>query len=120
MASEEFRRLVQKYPNHVFVIMERAGRDSASIPPLDKNKFIVSKYMTVGEFMVIFRRRLRISSEKAIFFFIHNTIPTSTQRLGELSRDSDGFLRIIYAGEATFGSYDDAFHPREHFHLCLE
>lgn len=107
MSSPEFQRLSNMYPNHVFVIMERASRDARSLPTLEKNKFIVSKYMTVGQFMVIFRKRLRISCEKAIFFFIQNTIPTSSQLLGALLnqfQSADGFLRIIYAGEATFGS----------------
>ena len=44
--------------------------------------------------------------EKALFLFIQNSLPPSSQLMRETyaaHEDKDGFLYCVYAGENTFG-----------------
>jgi GABA(A) receptor-associated protein len=109
MSSPEFQRLKARYPQHVFVILEKAGRHADQLPDIDKNKFIIGSCTTVGQFIFIVRKRMTLGSETALFLFVQNgnVLPMTTQTLGELAArhaSPDGFLRILYTGEATFGS----------------
>jgi GABA(A) receptor-associated protein len=49
---------------------------------------------------------MKLAPEKAIFIFINNTLPTSTDMMSQIyknHKDEDGFLYITYSGESTFG-----------------
>lgn len=107
MASPEYLRLRARHPNHVFVILEKASRDAAHLPPLDKNKFIVGSASTVGQLLFMIRRRMSLPSETALFLFVGNVLPTASQTMGELQHlfaSPDGFLRMCFTSEAVFGS----------------
>lgn len=96
--------LHRNYPNYVCVIVERTGR-ADDLPPLDKVKYLVPKNFTVGQFMFMMRKRMTLPPEKALFFFVNNMLPTSSSTLAELYgvHGRDGFLKIMYTGENTFG-----------------
>ena len=104
MNEKELIPLRQRYPNHVFVLVSPSQR--SDLPPLDKHKYIVNKTTRVGEFMYILRKRMALPAEKAMFLFVENTIPTSSQTMAELMSlyGSKGYLEMIYTGESTFGS----------------
>lgn len=103
-----YELLRERFPGRVFVLLDRAaanqgGRD---MPMIDKHKFIIPNDMTVGQFMFIVRKRLSLPPEKAMFLFVKNTLPTTGQMMSEVHRahaDPDGFLRMVYTGEAVFG-----------------
>lgn len=84
--------------------------------------------MTVGQFVYVIRKRIKVASDKAIFMFVKNTlpptgafpVPASWRRVSPLQhqrfptaalmadiyedhKDEDGFLYITYSGESTFG-----------------
>jgi GABA(A) receptor-associated protein len=103
MEEKELIPLRQRYPNHVFVLVSPSTR--SDLPPLDKHKYIVNKSTRVGEFMYILRKRMSLPPDKAMFLFIDNTLPTSSQTMAELMsiHGSKGYLEIVYAGESTFG-----------------
>ncbi len=104
ITSKELEVLEKKYQHHVFVLALQASRAS-DLPPLDKRKFIVPKTTSVGMFMSILRRRMAMPSEKALFLFVGNTLPTSSTTIGELytTHGKHGYLELRYAGENTFG-----------------
>jgi GABA(A) receptor-associated protein len=55
------------------VIVERA--DKTDIPDIDKKKYLVPADLTVGQFVYVIRKRIKLSPEKAIFIFVKNVLP---------------------------------------------
>lgn len=102
---QEARSVIQKYPDKLPIIVEPAS-GKLNIPLLDKKKFLVPNQLTIAQFMYIIRKRMTLESEKALFLFVGNTLPTSSTCVAELYKtfaDSDGFLYMTYCGESTFG-----------------
>ncbi len=104
VTSRELDTLRKKYPNHICVYVQKSTR-AADLPPLDKQKYLVPKDLTVGSFMFMIRKRMTLPPEKALFLFIGNTLPTSSATLAEMyaQHGSGGYLTVSYAGENTFG-----------------
>jgi GABA(A) receptor-associated protein len=101
---EESSRIMKKYPERVPVIVEKYT--SSDIDDIDKNKYLVPGDLTVGQFIYVIRKRLKLVEEKAIFLFIGNTIPQSSSLMSQIykeHKDIDGFLYSEYGGEAVFG-----------------
>jgi len=62
--------------------------------------------LTVGQFVYVVRKRIKLSPEKAIFIFVNNTLPPTAALISaiyEEHKDEDGFLYVTYSGENTFG-----------------
>ncbi|KAG4929213.1 hypothetical protein JHK85_046718 [Glycine max] len=90
----------------VQVIVEKAER--SDIPDIDKKKYLVPADLTVGQFVYVVRKRIKVSAEKAIFVFIYNTLPPTAALMSSIyeeNKDDDGFLYMTYSGENTFGSH---------------
>jgi GABA(A) receptor-associated protein len=101
----ESERIRLKYPERVPVICEKADR-SQSMIDIDKKKYLVPSDLTVGQFMFVIRKRLKLPPEQAIFLFVNGTIPPTAALMNviyEEHHDEDGFLYITYSGENTFG-----------------
>ncbi|GLT83282.1 hypothetical protein SLE2022_015790 [Rubroshorea leprosula] len=102
----EAARIREKYPDRIPVIVERAER--SDIPDIDKKKYLVPADLTVGQFVYVVRKRIKLSAEKAIFIFVKNTLPPTAALMSaiyEENKDEDGFLYMTYSGENTFGSH---------------
>ena len=102
--KREAQRLIEKYPDRVPVIVNRA--ESSKIDDIDKHKFLVSSQQTVGQMVYVIRRRIKLAPEKAIFVFVDNVLPPTAELISQIynkHRDEDGFLYIAYAGENVFG-----------------
>ena len=98
-------RITQRYPDRIPIIVEREP-SAKSLPELDKHKYLVPRDLTVGQFIYVIRKRMRLSPEQGLFMFVNNTIPPTNQLIGELYDnhvDPDLFLYITYCGEAVFG-----------------
>ncbi|KAF6145711.1 hypothetical protein GIB67_010672 [Kingdonia uniflora] len=95
------------------VIVEKVER--SDIPNIDKKKYLVPADLTVGQFVYVIRKRIKLSAEKAIFIFVDNVLPPTAFTVGlatagaimsaiyEEKKDEDGFLYVTYSGENTFG-----------------
>ena len=102
--QSEARRIREKYPNRIPIIVEKA--EKCDIDDIDKNKFLVPTDLTVGQFMYVIRKRIKLSSEKSIFLFANDSMPPTGSIIGQIyqnNKDEDGFLYFKYAGENTFG-----------------
>lgn len=102
----EARRVLLKYPDRIPIICERSLRAGVDCPIIDKRKYLVPRDLTMGQFLYVIRKRLRLSPEKAIFLFVNGTIPATTSIINEVysrHKDDDGYLYITYAQENTFG-----------------
>ena len=65
--------------------------------------------LTVGQFVYVIRKRIKLTAEKAIFIFINGVFPPPAALMSTLyeeRKDEDGFLYIMYSGENTFGDAD--------------
>ncbi|KAK6934466.1 Autophagy protein Atg8 ubiquitin-like, partial [Dillenia turbinata] len=128
----EAARIREKYPNRIPVIVEKAER--TDIPDIDKKKlssflischlvcwsnqagdcwqniYLVPADLTVGQFVYVVRKRIKLSAEKAIFIFVKNILPTTAAMMSAIyedNKDEDGFLYMTYSGENTFGYEND-------------
>merc|ERR1712205_91503 len=112
--ASESARIRGKYNDRVPVIVERAEKSDA--PTLDKKKYLVPSDLTVGQFVYVIRKRVKLSAEKAIFIFVNNKLPPTASLMStiyEENKDEDGFLYVLYSGENTFGG-EDPFCAFEH------
>lgn len=101
--KEEATRIMEKYPDRRPIIIEKHHKCQYNI---DKNKYLVPTDLTVGQLLFVIRRRLKLTSEKAIFMFCNNSMPPTSQFINELyeeHKDSDCFLYLEYTDENTFG-----------------
>jgi GABA(A) receptor-associated protein len=107
----ESSRITTKYPDRIPIICEKAT-SQRDIPTIDKNKYLVPFDLTIGQFVYVIRKRMKLKSEEALFLFISNFIAPSSCSLYELYhkfKDPDGFLYIQYSKENVFGSFYSYF-----------
>jgi GABA(A) receptor-associated protein len=103
----EASRMREKYPERIPVIVERTTSSDRDVPEIDKKKFLVPVDLTVGQFVHIIRKRIRLTPEKAIFIFVNNMLPPTSALMSTIyqeQKDDDGFLYVSYSGENVFGS----------------
>ena len=100
----DFQRVHEKYPTRIPVIIEK--NPNSKITEIDKIKFLVPNDQTVGQFIYIIRKRIKLNPNEAIFIFVNNILPRTSdllQTIYDEHKDTDGFLYLIYSGENTFG-----------------
>jgi len=97
---------MRKYPEKIPVVVFPASSNT-NLPKLDKNKFLVSKDLTVGQFLYIIRKRVKLESTKALFMFTEkDTIPVTHDSISMIYhtyKNEDGFLYFKISSENTFG-----------------
>jgi GABA(A) receptor-associated protein len=107
--AAEAKRIIEKYPDRIPVIVERSEKSEKDIPEIDKTKYLVPNDLTIGQFLYVIRKRIKIPPTKALFIFTENgTIPPSSSTMTSMYQKykaPDGFLMLEYCGENTFGTY---------------
>lgn len=101
---QESTKVMVKYPHKVPIIVSK--NTDSSLQNIDKNKYLVSDDLVLSQFIYTIRKRIKLESSEALFFFIGNTIPNNSKTIGELYnlyKDKDRFLYITYNSENTFG-----------------
>lgn len=102
--KQEADRIIEKYPERRPIIVEKDFR--SDIDEIDKKKYLVPNDLTMGQFMYVIRKRIKLSSDKAIFLFINNSIPATSANISDIyekHKGEDGFLALTYSSENTFG-----------------
>ena len=105
--QEEAKRIIEQYPDRIPVIVEPSH--DCRLPEMDKKKFLVPYDMTLGQFVYVIRKRIRLSSEMAMFLFIGDELPNTNALMSQLYNTMahpSGFLFIEYSGENVFGLDD--------------
>ena len=103
--KEDYERLSKKYPGRIPVFVFRL-KDTTDIPEISKHKYLVPSDLTVGNFIYLIRKQLKLTPERALYVFIGNTLPMSSLTMGEIyqiPKSEDGSLRMFYTSENTFG-----------------
>ena len=110
--SEESKRIMEKYPNRLPIIVEKSSQCGEDIPNIDKNKYLVPEDLTIGQFLYVIRKRIRLPSTKALYIMTASgTMPPSSQHIKSLYekyKDPDEFMYLQYSGESTFGNLREA------------
>jgi GABA(A) receptor-associated protein len=100
----EFDRIRSKYPDRIPLIAERV--DKSNIPEIYKKKYLVPADLTMGQFVYVIRKRIKLPPEQAIFIFINNQTPPAYSLMSQIYKeyaDKDGCLYLYYSGENTLG-----------------
>ncbi len=104
--KEESSRIILKYPTKLPVIVEKGKNNNTDIPNIDKHKYLVPSDMTIGQFVFVIRKRIKLEPEKGLFIFINNMLPPTSMLMSSIysaNKAPDGFLYVSYSGESTFG-----------------
>jgi GABA(A) receptor-associated protein len=102
---QESNRIIEKYPDRRPIICEKST-SPYNLPILDKKKYLAPYDLTVGQFIFIIRRRMKLNPDEAIFIFVNGLIIPTSAMVGNVYdyyKDPDGFLYIQYSKENTFG-----------------
>ena len=102
--KEEASKILLKYPDRIPVLVTK--RAKSEIPDIDKYKYLVPGDLTMGQFLYVIRKRIKLSPDAAIFIFVNNALPPAGALIAQIykdHKDESGFLYITYSGESTFG-----------------
>ena len=98
--------ILLKYPDRLPIICEKSKNAPKDCPEIDKKKYLIPNDLTIGQFVYVIRKRLKLSPEKSIFLFINGYIPPTSAYIHQIydyAKDPDGFLYITYTFENTVG-----------------
>lgn len=101
---EKSAKLIEKYPNRIPIFAERRG--GTEMPELLSSHFLLNSDMTIGHFMFMLRKRIKLNQEQGIYVFVNNILPPTQSTLIKVYneyKDADGYLYLNYSGESTFG-----------------
>ena len=73
------------------VICEKV--EKSDIATIDKKKYLVPADLTVGQFVYVIRKRIKLSPEKAIFIFVDEVLPPTAALMSSIyeeHKDEDG------------------------------
>jgi len=103
--KKESDKIKTKYPNRFPIIVNKAKQ--CDLDNIERSKFLVPGELTIGQFMCILRKRIKLSDAESLFLFINNsTLPVSSSIISsvyEEHSEDDGFLYISYCNENVFG-----------------
>lgn len=89
----ESGRICQKYKDRIPVICEKDPR--SKVPNIDKQKYLVPKDITVGQFMYIIRQRIRLPPEDALYLFVNDMIPQTASLMSTVFEEQK-VSRIVF------------------------
>lgn len=109
------------------VICEKV--EKSDIATIDKKKYLVPSDLTVGQFVYVIRKRIKLSPEKAIFIFVDEVLPPTAALMSSIyeeHKDEDGYATIFYIPQPflaslTYGVQIPLHHVlwREHVRILL-
>ena len=98
---KESTAILERYPTRIPVIVLTKGDLT-----LDKIKYLVPNDLTIGQFIYVLRKRIKLSPEQSIHCFIDNNIPRISERFDQIYKkhaDKDNFLYLTVSKEVVFG-----------------
>ena len=103
---KESQKIRQKHPDRIAAIVVPG---SARAPEVSNHKYLVPKDITMGQFMIIIRSKMKLEQSDALFLFISDkkVLVPGNEQIGtiyNLHANTDGYLYVFYDLETTFGS----------------
>jgi len=103
--KSECERILKKHPERIPVIVCKNCKEGV-LPDIDKQKYLVPKELTLGQFVYIIRKRIKLDPNQALFVLINNSLYPTNKLIDDIyneAKDEDGYLYIVYSSENTFG-----------------
>jgi GABA(A) receptor-associated protein len=101
----ESKRIMAKYPDRIPLIVFKDPK--SQLAQLDKYKYLIPLDLTLGQFIHVIRKKIKLGPEKSIFLFTQqNNIINVSELMNSVykkHKDEDGFLYLVYFEENTFG-----------------
>ncbi len=102
----ESTRIRLKYPDRVPVVCEVVPTSKSQIQ-LDRHKYLVPGDLTVGQFLIVVRKKIKLGAEQAIYIFNdYGGMPMCSSLMSVIyqqQKNIDGFIYFGIAVENTFG-----------------
>lgn len=102
----ESTKIMEKHTDRVCIYVKKSN-ECHTLNEIDRNKYLVPNYLSIGQFIYVIRKRIKLPQEKALFFYTKNKclLSGSTHIIDIYNKhkDYDGFLYITYTGENCFG-----------------
>lgn len=100
----KIQHLRTKYPSRVPTLVFRA---CATIPDLERHKYLVPCSITLGQFVYVIRQRLGLGSYECLHITTRdNTLPSLHLIMTQVHKthaEKEGFLILYYHREKVFG-----------------
>ena len=64
---QESTNIKEKYTDRIPIIVEK--HHTCNLPEIDKCKYLVPKDMTMSQFIFVIRKRIKLNSNQALFFY---------------------------------------------------
>lgn len=102
LKTDEINRLRTKYPDRIPIILKKGN---TTVNEIVRSKFLVPVTITFGEFISNIRRLYKLKPEKALFFYINDSLPNNSEQVAVIHQKYavDGALNVVYSEENTFG-----------------
>jgi GABA(A) receptor-associated protein len=103
--KEESKRIKEKYDQRIPLIVLKDK--NSKLPDIDRFKFLAPHDITLGQFMYVVRKRIKLETQETLYFFVNeNVLVNSSQTMNSIydsHQDEDGFLYLTYCSENVFG-----------------
>lgn len=103
--KKDVHSMLKKYVGRIPIIIDKVK--NSPVPDLDKTKYLVPSDLTVGQFLYVIRKRIKLEPSQAIFIFFKNELVNTGMSVGEVYEKykniDDEMLYATYSGESTFG-----------------
>ena len=101
----ESDKIKLKYPNRFPIIINKSKK--SDLKDIERSKFLIPGDLTMGQFMYVVRKRIKLNEAESLFLFINETvIPLTSSTISSIYdeyKDEDGFLYVTYCNENVFG-----------------
>ena len=104
ITNDDAERILIRYPDRIPVIITK--QENSNVPEVDKNKYLVPKDLTIGQFIYVIRKRIKLAPVQALFLFANGKLYPTGELMSVIydnNKSEDNFLHIVYSGENVFG-----------------
>ena len=97
--------LMRKYPDRIPIIVAK-NPNCVQLQDFERSKYLVPRELSVGQFIQMLRKHIKLESAQAMFILINNKLVPNAETISSVyatEKEKDGFLYVIYSLENTFG-----------------
>ena len=103
--KDAVQAIFKKYPDRIPVCVYK--NKGTNIPDLDKEKFLVPSDLSIGQFVYVIRKRIKLTPEQALYIFFNEEMVNTSISIKEVyqkyKNNDDDMLYAMYGTENTFG-----------------
>lgn len=99
----EYTKVINKYPDRIPVILVKGSKEA---PDATRNKFLVPKDITFGQFLIVLRKHISLKDTDALFVMANNIMLKQSDMMNIIyskHKGDEGILVLTYTLESTFG-----------------